>query len=79
LVFSWYFPGHLLAVYFVEVSQVVRVHASIGLFCGAKQPWLAAAKYDGCWQVRTVAAWHGGERDSGRFTGWSARWKSANG
>jgi len=22
------------------------------------------------------AAWHGGERDSGRFTGWLATWKS---
>jgi carbamoyltransferase len=21
------------------------------------------------------AAWHGGERDSGRFTGWFAEWK----
>jgi carbamoyltransferase len=23
------------------------------------------------------AAWHGGERDSGRFTGWLAAWRSA--
>jgi carbamoyltransferase len=23
------------------------------------------------------AAWHGGERDSGRFTGWFSEWKSA--
>jgi carbamoyltransferase len=23
------------------------------------------------------AAWHGGERDSGRFTGWLARWKTS--
>ena len=23
------------------------------------------------------AAWHGGERDSGRFTGWLADWKAA--
>ena len=23
------------------------------------------------------AAWHGGERDSGRFTGWLAKWKSS--
>jgi len=22
------------------------------------------------------AAWHGGERDSGRFTGWYQEWKS---
>jgi len=25
------------------------------------------------------AAWHGGERDSGRFTGWLSAWKSARG
>jgi carbamoyltransferase len=25
------------------------------------------------------AAWHGGERDSGRFTGWLAAWKAASG
>lgn len=25
------------------------------------------------------AAWHGGERDSGRFTGWLAKWKSSRG
>jgi carbamoyltransferase len=25
------------------------------------------------------AAWHGGERDSGRFTGWLARWTAAGG
>jgi carbamoyltransferase len=24
-----------------------------------------------------TAAWHGGERDSGRFTGWFAKWKAA--
>jgi carbamoyltransferase len=24
-----------------------------------------------------TAAWHGGERDSGRFTGWLAEWKAA--
>ncbi|HXN69382.1 MAG TPA: carbamoyltransferase C-terminal domain-containing protein, partial [Bradyrhizobium sp.] len=24
-----------------------------------------------------TAAWHGGERDSGRFTGWLAQWKEA--
>ena len=23
-----------------------------------------------------TAAWHGGERDSGRFTGWRAEWKA---
>ena len=23
------------------------------------------------------AAWHGGERDSGRFTGWHSEWKAA--
>jgi carbamoyltransferase len=23
------------------------------------------------------AAWHGGERDSGRFTGWFSEWKIA--
>ena len=23
-----------------------------------------------------TAAWHGGERDSGRFTGWLAEWKA---
>lgn len=26
-----------------------------------------------------TAAWHGGERDSGRFTGWYAAWKQARG
>ena len=26
-----------------------------------------------------TAAWHGGERDSGRFTGWLAEWKSRSG
>ncbi len=25
-----------------------------------------------------TAAWHGGERDSGRFTGWLSAWKAAN-
>jgi len=25
------------------------------------------------------AAWHGGERNSGRFTGWLAAWKAARG
>jgi carbamoyltransferase len=26
-----------------------------------------------------TAAWHGGTRDSGRFTGWLAKWKAASG
>jgi carbamoyltransferase len=26
-----------------------------------------------------TAAWHGGDRDSGRFTGWLAQWKANSG
>jgi carbamoyltransferase len=26
---------------------------------------------------RVFAAWHAGERDSGRFTGWLAQWRAS--